>query len=92
MLPGLADGSQREGEGHDDDADDEDRGGNDRQAVQVLLEDARAGTGVVERGGNHVGDARALAGVHENKDDGEDTGEEQQGQEQPGNTKQEDVK
>ena len=74
----LADGSQREGEGHDDDADDEDRGGDDRQAVQVLLEDARAGAGVVERGGNHVGDARALAGVHKNKDDGEDTGEEQQ--------------
>ena len=24
VLPGLADGSQREGEGHDDDADDED--------------------------------------------------------------------
>ena len=74
MLGGL-DGAQREGERHDEDAQAEDRGSDDGQAVEVLLPDTRTGRGAVHGGGDHVGDAGALAGVHEHEDDGEDAGD-----------------
>ena len=70
-------GARGERDGHHEDARHEDEGGDDRQAVEVLLENARARAGVVHGGGDHVRDARALAGVHEDENDRQDAGQEE---------------
>ena len=59
----------------------EHHGAADGDAVQVLLDDRGARLGGVHRAGNHIGDARALARVHEDEDDQSDAGQHQQDQE-----------
>ena len=56
-------------------ADDRERAGD---AVEVLLDDARTGLGGVHRAGDHVGDARALAGVQQDEHDEADARNDEQ--------------
>ena len=53
----------------------------DGDAVEVLLDDARARLCGVHGARDHIRDARALARVHENEDDKADAGQNQQNQE-----------
>ena len=53
----------------------------DGDAVEVLLDDARARLGRIHGARDHVRDARALARMHENEDDKADAGQNQQNQE-----------
>lgn len=53
----------------------------DGDAVEVLLDDAGTGLRRVHGAGDHIGDARALAGVQENEDDETQAGDDQQGDE-----------
>ena len=53
----------------------------DGDAVEVLLDDAGTGLRRVDGAGDHIGDARALAGVQENEDDEAQAGDDQQGDE-----------
>ena len=50
----------------------------DSDAVEVLLDDARTGLGGVHRAGDHVGDARALAGVQQDEHDEADARNDEQ--------------
>ena len=52
----------------------------DRDAIKVLLDDARTRLRGVHRAGNHVGDAGALAGMQKNEDDQANAGDDQQDQ------------
>ena len=56
-------------------------GAADGDAVEGLLDDARARLGRIHRARDHVRDARALARMHENEDDKADAGQNQQNQE-----------
>ena len=56
-------------------------GAADGDAVEVLLDDARARLGGVHGARDHIRDARALARVQENEDDKADAGQNQQNQE-----------
>ena len=51
----------------------------DGDAIKVLLNDAGTGLRRVHGAGDHIGDARALAGVQENEDDEAQAGDDQQG-------------
>ena len=51
----------------------------DGDAVEVLLHDARARLRGVHGAGDHVGYARALAGMQEDEDDETQAGDDQQG-------------
>ena len=52
----------------------------DGDAIEVLLDDARTGLRGIHRAGNHVGDARALAGMQQNEHDQTCAGHNQQDQ------------
>lgn len=51
----------------------------DGDAIKVLLNDAGAGLRGIHGTGDHIGDARALAGVQQNEDDETQAGDDQQG-------------
>lgn len=53
----------------------------DGDAIKILLNDAGTGLRRVDGAGDHIGDARALAGVQENEDDEAQAGDDQQGDE-----------
>ena len=59
----------------------EDHGEHDRDAIEVLLDDAGARLGGIHGAGDHVGDARALAGMQQDEDDQADAGHDQQDEE-----------
>lgn len=52
----------------------------DGDAIEVLLDDARTGLRGIHRAGDHVGDARALAGMQQNEYDQTCAGHDQQDQ------------
>ena len=68
--------------GVDDHKDDKRKHEDDRErdgdAVEVLLDDARTGLGGVHRAGDHVGDARALAGMQQDEHDEADARNDEQ--------------
>ena len=53
----------------------------DGDAVEVLLDDAGTGLRRVHGAGDHIGDARALAGMQQDEDDQSDAGHDQQDEE-----------
>lgn len=51
----------------------------DGDAIKILLNDAGTGLRRVHGAGDHIGDARALAGMQEDEDDETQAGDDQQG-------------
>ena len=63
----VADDALREEEHAQDDAHGKDNSHNHRQAIEVLLHDARGRAGVIQGAGDHILNAGTLAGVHQNE-------------------------
>ena len=64
-----------------DDADGEYDGDDDRELVQVLLHNAGSSAGVIQGAGDHVGNAGALTGMHQDQSDQRDRGKRPYGEE-----------
>lgn len=57
-------------------------GTDDGDTIEVLLDDARTRLGRIHRARDHIGDARALAGMHQDEDDHADARHHQQDEEE----------
>ena len=74
----LGNGSVRVNDHENHEREQEHDSAADGDAVEVLLDDARTGLGGVHRAGDHVGDARALAGVQQDEHDEADARNDEQ--------------
>ena len=63
----VADDALREEEHAQNDTHSKNDGHNYRQAIEVLLHDARGRAGVIQRASDHIRNAGALTGMHQNE-------------------------